>query len=267
MIVAAARTPIGRAGKGSLVDVRPDDLAAGVIRAALDQVPALDPADLDDLYLGCAEPRDEQGGNVARRVGVLLGLDVACRRPRSTGSVRPACRPRGWRSTPSRSARVTPSCRPASSPSPATATSVAPGWTGPRATTRRSSTPSNARRRTRPATRPGTTRGRTGDCPTSTSRWARRRRTSPPAGITRAEQDEFGVRSQNRAERAIASGFFAAETPVTRPTGCVSTDDGPRPGTTLDAVAALKPAFRPDGTVTAGNCCPLNDGAGGGDHE
>ena len=75
VIVAAARTPIGRAGKGSLVDVRPDDLAAGVIQAALDQVPALDPAGLDDIYVGCAQPQDEQGGNLARRVGVLLGLD------------------------------------------------------------------------------------------------------------------------------------------------------------------------------------------------
>src|SRR5215210_4644070 len=75
VVVAAARTPIGRARKGSLVDVRPDDLAAGVIRAALAQVPALDPAELDDLYVGCARPQDGHGGNVARRVGVLLGLD------------------------------------------------------------------------------------------------------------------------------------------------------------------------------------------------
>ncbi|MDQ5854503.1 MAG: acetyl-CoA C-acyltransferase, partial [Chloroflexota bacterium] len=74
VVVAAARTPIGRARKGSLVDIRPDDLVAGVISAGLAQVPALDPAELDDLYIGCAEPRDEQGGNVARRVGVLLGL-------------------------------------------------------------------------------------------------------------------------------------------------------------------------------------------------
>ncbi len=75
VIVATARTPIGRAGKGSLRSVRPDDLATGVIRAVLDKVPALDPHTLDDIYLGCAEPRDEQGGNIARRVAVLLGLD------------------------------------------------------------------------------------------------------------------------------------------------------------------------------------------------
>ena len=82
-------------------------------------------------------------------------------------------------------------------------------------------------------------------------------------GISRAEQDEFGVRSQNLAEKAIANQIFDAEiAPVTLPDGTVvSTDDGPRPGTTIEAVSALKPVFRPDGTVTAGNCCPLNDGA------
>jgi acetyl-CoA C-acetyltransferase len=82
-------------------------------------------------------------------------------------------------------------------------------------------------------------------------------------GVTRADQDAFGVRSQNRAEAAIASGFWAREiTPVTLPDGTVVTsDDGPRPGVTLEALAGLKPVFRPDGTVTAGNCCPLNDGA------
>ncbi|MGV9871001.1 acetyl-CoA C-acyltransferase, partial [Rhodococcus koreensis] len=82
-------------------------------------------------------------------------------------------------------------------------------------------------------------------------------------GVTRAEQDAFGVRSQNRAEKAIADGFWARDiTPVTLPDGTVvSADDGPRAGVTLDAVSALKPVFRPDGTVTAGNCCALNDGA------
>lgn len=82
-------------------------------------------------------------------------------------------------------------------------------------------------------------------------------------GITREEQDEFGVRSQNLAEKAIADGFWAKEiTPVTLPDGTVvSADDGPRAGVTLEALSGLKPVFRPDGTVTAGNCCALNDGA------
>jgi acetyl-CoA C-acetyltransferase len=82
-------------------------------------------------------------------------------------------------------------------------------------------------------------------------------------GITREQQDEFGVRSQNLAEKALADGFWQREiTPVTMPDGTVvAADDGPRPGTTLEKVAALQPVFRPNGTVTAGNCCPLNDGA------
>jgi acetyl-CoA C-acetyltransferase len=82
-------------------------------------------------------------------------------------------------------------------------------------------------------------------------------------GISRLAQDEFGVRSQNLAEQALDNGFWKSDiTPVTLPSGdVVSDDDGPRRGTTLSAVAALKPVFRPDGTVTAGNCCPLNDGA------
>src|SRR6185503_18520794 len=83
-------------------------------------------------------------------------------------------------------------------------------------------------------------------------------------GVTREDMDEFGVRSQNLAETAIKDGFWAREiTPVTTPSGdVVSADDGPRAGVTLEAVAGLKPVFRPDGRVTAGNCCPLNDGAG-----
>src|SRR5674536_303070 len=82
-------------------------------------------------------------------------------------------------------------------------------------------------------------------------------------GLTREEQDEFACRSQNNAERSIADGFFAREiTPVTTPDGTlVSQDDTPRAGTTMEALAGLKPVFRPDGTVTAGNACPLNDGA------
>jgi acetyl-CoA C-acetyltransferase len=81
-------------------------------------------------------------------------------------------------------------------------------------------------------------------------------------GVTRAEQDEFAVRSQNLAEQAIKDGFYAREiSPVTLPNGTVvDTDDGPRPGVTLEALSQLKPVFGPNGTVTAGNCCPLNDG-------
>ncbi len=112
--------------------------------------------------------------------------------------------------------------------------------------------------------RTGRTRARTATSPTPTSRWARRRRTSRGcAGSTAKELDEFGVRSQNLAEKAINDGFWAREiTPVTTPDGTVvDSDDGPRAGVTYEAISQLKPVFRPDGVVTAGNCCPLNDGA------
>jgi len=147
-----------------------------------------------------------------------------------------------------------PSSPPGWSASRGIAASVPPASTQSTPTTRFSPPPSSAASPLSPATRGGMIRAKMDCCLTSTSRWARRRRTS---------QDEFGVRSQNLAEKAIANQIFNAEiAPVTLPDGTVvSTDDGPRPGTTIEAVSALKPAFRPDGTVTAGNCCPLNDGA------
>jgi len=261
VIVAAARTPIGRAVKGSLKDVRPDDLAAGVIQAALDQVPALDPASLDDLYVGCAEPRDEHGGNLARRVAVQLGLDgvpaatvnrfcassvqttrMAFHAIRAgegsafvSAGVECLSRYTGFRSA-GVDGHHNPVFAAAQERTTATAASNA-RWHDPRAD------------------------GELPDIYIAMGQTAENVATA--WGITRREQDEFGVRSQNLAEKAIANGVFAAEiAPMTRADGTVvDTDDGPRPGTTLEGVAQLKPVFRADGTVTAGNCCPLNDGA------
>jgi acetyl-CoA C-acetyltransferase len=263
VIVSATRTPIGRAGKGSLVDVRPDDLAAGVIRAALDRVPALDPATLDDIYVGVAEPRDEHGGNVARRIAVQLGLDgvpaatvnrfcassvqtarMAFHAIRSgegdayvSAGVECVSRYRGFGS-----AGVDPveTHHPGfADAEERTATTAATNelWHDPRR------------------------EGKLPDVYIAMGQTAENVATL--SGIGRAEQDEFGVRSQNRAEQAIADGVFDAEiAPVVRPDGTVvSRDDCPRPGVTLAGVAGLRPVFRADGTVTAGNCCPLNDGA------
>jgi acetyl-CoA C-acetyltransferase len=263
VIVSAARTPIGRAGKGSLKQIRPDDLAAGVISAALAKLEGFDPRTLDDIYVGCAEPRDEQGGNLARRIAVQLGLD---RVPAATinrfcaSSVETArmafhaiklgeghayvsagveCISR-YRSFGSAGVDPVDTHNPlfaaAEQRSLATAASNQT-WHDPRED------------------------GLLPDIYIAMGQTAENVATL--RGIPRAEQDEFGVRSQNLAEKAIANQIFDAEiVPVVLPDGTVvSTDDGPRPGTTIEAVSALKPVFRPDGTVTAGNCCPLNDGA------
>jgi acetyl-CoA C-acetyltransferase len=262
-IVSAARTPIGRAAKGSLIQMRPDDLAAGVISAALAKLQGFDAGTLDDIYVGCAEPRDEQGGNVARRIAVQLGLDNV---PAATinrfcaSSVQTArmafhaikageghafvsagvecvSRYRGFGSA---------GVDPVDTHNPVFAVAE-----------QRSLAAAASNRRWHDPRGDGLlpdiyiAMGQTAE------------NVATIRGISRAEQDEFGVRSQNLAEKAIANQIFDAEiVPVTLPDGTVvSADDGPRPGTTIEAVSALKPVFRPDGTVTAGNCCPLNDGA------
>ena len=263
VIVSTARSPIGRAVKGSLKDVRPDDLAAAVVAAALAKVPGLDPADIDDLYLGCAEPWGEQGANMARVVAVLAGYDhlpgatinrfcassvqttrmafhaikagegdvfvsagVECvsRYAAFSGAGQ---NPVQWlngrfEGAIARTARIAASNE---------------AWTDPRDT------------------------GGLPDAYIAMGQTAENVATL--RGVSRAEQDAWVVESQNRAEKATADGFFAREiTPITVPDGTVvSTDDGPRPGVTLQSVAGLRTVFRENGTVTAGNCCPLNDGA------
>jgi acetyl-CoA C-acetyltransferase len=263
VLVSAARTPIGRAAKGSLTTMRPDDLAAGVITAALAKLDGFDPSTLDDIYVGCAEPRDEQGGNLARRIAVQLGLDGVpaatinrfCASSMQTAriafhaikageghafvsaGVECVSRYRGFASAGVDPIDThNPIFATAEQRSLATASSNQ-RWHDPRAY------------------------GVLPDIYIAMGQTAENLATF--RGISRADQDEFGVRSQNLAEKAIANQIFDAEiVPVTLPDGTVvRTDDGPRPGTTIEAVSALEPAFRPDGTVTAGNCCPLNDGA------
>ena len=263
VIVAATRTPIGRARKGSLVDVRPDDLAAGVISAALAQVPALNPADLDDIYVGCAEPRDEHGGNLARRIGVLLGLDGV-----------PAATVNRFCASSVQTARMAFQAIKSGEGQAFVSAGVecvsryrgfAHAGVDPQDTHHPGFAVSEQRSAAYAASNDvwhdPRDDGELPDVYIAMGQTAENVATL--RGISRAEQDEFGVRSQNLAEKAIANGVFAAEiAPVTRPDGVVvSVDDGPRPGTTLEAVSALKPVFRAEGTVTAGNCCPLNDGA------
>jgi acetyl-CoA C-acetyltransferase len=270
VIVATARSPIGRAGKGSLRDLRPDDLAATVIRAALDKVPQLDPATIDDLYLGCGLPGGEQGFNLARVVATLLGLDgvPAATLTRYCASSLQTTRMafhaiRAGEGDVFVSAGVECVSRYARGNSdglpPEAQALVGGGWQNARFDAARA-------RSARLAEGGGTWSDprAAGDLPDIYLTMGQTAENlAQLKGVTREEMDEFGVRSQNLAEKAIADGFWAREiTPVSTPDGAVvSADDGPRPGVTLAAVAALQPVFRPDGRVTAGNCCPLNDGA------
>jgi len=262
VIVATARSPIGRAFKGSLKDLRPDDLAATIIRTALDKVPELDPADIDDLMLGCGLPGGEQGYNMGRVVAILLGYDhlpgttitrycssslqttrmalhaikagegdafisagveMVSRFTKGNSDSMPDTHNPRFADAETRVAKV--------------AESGADSWRDPR---------------------------EDGDLPDIYIAMGQTAENlALLKDVSRQEMDEFGVRSQNLAEQAINNGFWEREiTPVTLPDGTVvSKDDGPRAGTTLEAVSQLKPVFRPDGRVTAGNACPLNDGA------
>ncbi|HEY3002576.1 MAG TPA: acetyl-CoA C-acetyltransferase [Kribbellaceae bacterium] len=262
VIVAVARSPIGRAFKGSLRDLRPDDLAATIVRTALDKVPQLDPADIDDLMLGCGLPGGEAGFNMGRVVAVLLGYDHLpgttltryCSSSLQTTRMAMHAIKAGEgdvfisagveavsRHTKGSSDSLPDTLNPVFNDAQARTAKAAEGggvtWHDPRED------------------------GVLPDAYIAMGQTAEN--VAKMRGISRAEQDEFGVRSQNLAEQAIKEGFYAREiTPVDLPDGTVvDRDDGPRPGVTLEAVAALKPVFRPDGTVTAANCCPLNDGA------
>ncbi len=261
VIVATARSPIGRAAKGSLVEMRPDDLAAGIVRAVLDKVPALDPHEIDDLLLGCGLPGGEQGFNLARVVAVSLGYDelpgatITRYCSSSLQTTRMAMHAiRAGEGDVFVSAGVETVSRFARGNS-----DTWPGTHNPIF--------AEAEERSVEAAQGGTTWHDPREDGLLPNIYLAMGQTAENLaqlkGITREDMDHFGVRSQNLAEQAIAAGFWAREiTPVTTPSGkVVSADDGPRPGVTYDAVSQLKPVFRPDGRITAGNCCPLNDGA------
>ncbi|HEY3873505.1 MAG TPA: acetyl-CoA C-acetyltransferase [Actinocrinis sp.] len=262
VIVATARTPIGRAAKGSLKELRPDHLAGTAVRAVLDKVPALDPRGVDDLMLGCGLPGAAAGFNMARIVAVLLGYDFL-----------PGTTVNRYCSSSLQTTRMAFHAIKAGEGEvfvSAGVESVSSGALGNSDSLPGTRNPLFAEAQARTESRAA------GGADT----WhdPREDDTLPDAyiamgqtaenlaqakGVTRRDQDEFGVRSQNLAEQALKDGFWQREiTPVTLPDGTVvAKDDGPRAGVTLEGVEALKPVFRPDGTVTAGNCCPLNDGA------
>jgi acetyl-CoA C-acetyltransferase len=256
VIVATARTPIGRANKGSLVDCRPDDLSALIISAVLDKVSQLDPAQVEDVIWGCGQPAGEAGFNVARVAALLAGVDV------------PGVTVNRYCSSSLQTIRMAAHAIKAGegdifvSGGVETVSRFAHGAADTGGPNEKFA---DARARTKERAKGGQ------------PSW------TPPVGlpdiyiamgqtaenvveaenVSREEMDEWGVRSQNRAVEAQENGYFEREiTPVTTPDGTVvSKDDGPRPGTTLEKLATLQPAFRPDGKVTAGNACPLNDGA------
>lgn len=266
VIVAAKRSPIGRANKGSLVGFRPDDLAALLVREALGAVPELDPHRIEDLILGCGLPGGEQGMNMARIVAVRLGYDFM-----------PGTTVTRYCSSSLQTTRMAFHAIRAGegdafvSAGVESVTHFASGSADhiPGQDPQRILNPAfaEAAARTRQRVQEG------GDW-----RDPREEGAVPDAyiamgftaenvaglkGVSRERQDEYAALSQNRAEAAIAAGVFEREiTPVTTPEGRrIAADDGPRAGVTVETLAGLQPVFRADGTVTAGNACPLNDGA------
>ncbi len=256
VIVATSRTAIGRAGKGGLVDARPDDLSAFVIDDVLGKVPELPRDQVEDVIWGTAQPGGEQGYNLGRVAGVLAGLDA------------PGTTVNRYCSSSLQTIRMAAHAIMAGEGDAFVSGGVecvsrfqfGAADTGPH--------------NPRFAEAEGRTADRTGE---GTDAWAApaglpdihiamgqtAENVAQHKGVSRQAQDEWGVRSQNRAEAAQARGFFEREiTPYTLPDGSVfAQDDGIRAGTTYEKVSQLAPVFRPDGTVTAGNACPLNDGA------
>jgi acetyl-CoA C-acetyltransferase len=256
VIVAYRRTPFGRARKGSLVAERPEDLVRAVVESTLAAVPGMDPSMVDDFYLGTAVPEGAQGDNVARRVAVLSGMDglpgatinrfcasslealAAGARAIKAGDG-DAYLVGGVEST-SMQPPLTTSPYPGLGQAAARVESVltsGAGWTDPR------------------------TRGEMPDLYVPMGATAEL--VARATGTTRRDQDDWALMSQQRAAQAIEKGFFDAEiSPYTRADGTViRADDGPRPSTTIEGLESLSPVFLEDGTVTAGNASPLNDGA------
>jgi len=258
VIVATARSPIGRAFKGSLKDERPDDITSQIVTAALDKVPQLDRSEVEDLMLGVGSPAGEQGFNAARVVALLSGLDdvpgVTVNRYCSSSlqTIRMAAHAikagEGDAFVAAGTEFVSRYGNGAADP--ATAQNV-----------RFDDAKARSEARSAGGAEPWSPPEGLPDVYIAMGQTAEN--VAETFGVSREQQDAWGVRSQNRAEDAINRGFFETDiTPITLADGSsLATDDGPRAGTTIESVSQLKPVFRPDGTVTAGNACPLNDGS------
>jgi acetyl-CoA C-acetyltransferase len=261
VIVATARSPIGRAKKGSLAGLRPDDLAAQTLQAALGKVPELSHDDIEDVIVGCAQPAGEQGYNVGRMVALRAGMVTA-----------PGTTVHRYCASSLQAARMAFHAVRAGEGDVFVAAGVE--CVSRYGVGKSDGLPDSknayyaeAMRRTENRNRDGgrwRDPGATGELPdVYIAMGDTAENVAQACDISRSAQDEFAVRSQQLAEYALDRGFWAADiAPVTLPDGSVvDTDDCPRRGVTMESVSAMKPAFRPDGTVTAANCCPLNDGA------
>jgi acetyl-CoA C-acetyltransferase len=275
VIVAAVRTAIGRAYKGRLAQTRPDDLAAVAVRAALDQVPTLDPTDVKDLLLGCGAPGGEQGFNLGRVVAVLLGLDTVpattvtryCASSlQTTRMASHAIRAGEGEVFISAGVEAISRGKRGHSDTPPVTEGADPRDRSANPWTNSQFADAQARTKTRAADGAGTwddprSSGQLPDVYIAMGQTAEN--VAQLRGVSRQEQDEFAARSQQLYERAAAAGFWAREiSSVDLADGSTLTEDeSPRAGTSLDTLVTLAPVFRPDGSVTAGNACPLNDGA------
>lgn len=270
VIVAAARSAMGRAYRGAFAETRPEDLGRQVIVAALAQVPELDPHDVDDLVLGCGQPGGEHGSNIARVIAVQMGLDgvPAMTMTRYCSASIQALRTAhhaiaagegdtfitGGLELESRHRRGTSDALPADAQA-----LVGGSWR------HRGFDEADDRARTREAAGDpwSDPRGRD-ELPFVYMEMGRTaENVARLRGVSRRAQDEFALHSQRKAQDAIASGFSKTDiTPVRNAAGeWVTEDESPRAGSTIEKLASLEPVFRADGTVTAGNACPLNDGA------
>ena len=242
VIVDSVRSPIGRAFKGSLADMRPDDLGGQVVDALLDRNPEVEPESVEDLICGCGRPFGEQAWNLARMVVLCSRLPVSV----------PGTTVHRYCASGLQSIRTAAHAIAAGEGDLFVAAGVECVTRIDPYTERRHMETRNPRLYDEDGLRDAyVAMGETAE------------RVAERYGVSREAMDEFAKRSQYRAVAAQEDGFFERETvPVTLPDGSTfERDDSPRPGTTLEKLAALPPVFRDDGRVTAGNSCPLNDGA------
>jgi acetyl-CoA C-acetyltransferase len=241
VIVAAGRSPIGRAFKGHLVDVRADDLASYVVTKVLEKVPEVEASTIEDLICGCGLPGGEQGNNLGRVISILARLDT------------PGCTVTRYCSSSLQTTRMA-----------AHAIRAGEGDVFLSVGVECVSRYGNGTSDQPDARNPRLERGNAEEYPDVFIQMGETaENVADREGITREEMDRYAVRSQTAAVKARDDGFFDREIiPVPLPSGqTFAKDDGPRAGTTLEVLATLQPAFREDGRVTAGNACPLNDGA------